>query len=76
MPLRHIQEYLKASGEADFDQCYSLLDNHKTLIEQQLEELTAALDIMKYKLENFQELKDGKFIPEMEQRRNKYWRNR
>ena len=69
MPLRSIQEYIRASAAADYDECYSVLDGHKALIEEQLIDLTAALELMKYKLKNFQELKDGKFIEEMEQRR-------
>ncbi|AIQ27311.1 hypothetical protein P40081_03185 [Paenibacillus sp. FSL P4-0081] len=70
MPLRTIQEYIRASAEEDYEECYSVLDGHKTLIEEQLTELTAALELMKYKLKNFRELKDGRFIAEMEQRRN------
>lgn len=56
MPLRTIQEYIRASAEEDYEECYSVLDRHKTLIEEQLTELTAALELMKYKLKNFREL--------------------
>lgn len=62
MPLRSIQDYIQASSAADYDQCYSVLEEHQRLIEGQLAELTTALELVKYKLNNFQELKDGKFL--------------
>ncbi|WP_340021094.1 MerR family transcriptional regulator [Paenibacillus sp. FSL K6-1096] len=70
MPLRRIQEYIAASAQSDYEACYQVLDGHRMLIEEQLAELTDALELMRYKLKNFQEIKDGRFIAEMERRRD------
>lgn len=69
MPLRRIQEYIAASIQSDYETCYQVLDGHRMLIEEQLTELTDALELMRYKLKNFQEIKDGRFIANMERRR-------
>ncbi|WP_052098339.1 MerR family transcriptional regulator [Paenibacillus stellifer] len=60
MPLRKIREYVQRYDQQDEEQCFSLLDEHRQAIESRLEELTATLELIRYKLDHFQEIKDGK----------------
>ncbi|SFD75414.1 DNA-binding transcriptional regulator, MerR family [Paenibacillus catalpae] len=60
MPLKKVQEYIDAYNQQDEQQCYALLDEHRRLVEAEIAEWTATLDLLKYKLEHFQEIKDGK----------------
>ncbi|MBW7453541.1 MerR family transcriptional regulator [Paenibacillus sepulcri] len=60
MSLKKILEYVTRSKEKDYEECYSILDEHKQHIESQLADMQTTLDILKYKLDNFQALKTGK----------------
>ncbi|MCM3628294.1 MerR family transcriptional regulator [Paenibacillus glycanilyticus] len=60
MPLKKVQDYIDAYNEQDEEQCYSLLDEHRQSVEAEIAEWSATLDLIKYKLEHFQEVKDGK----------------
>lgn len=60
MPLGKIREYVQRYAEMDETQCYALLDEHRQVMERQLAELTTTLELIRYKLEHFQEIKDGK----------------
>ncbi|MRN55490.1 MerR family transcriptional regulator [Paenibacillus sp. LC-T2] len=62
MPLRKINEYMNNSSIKNYEECYSLLNEHKTLIETQMAEMATTLDILKHKLKNFEELKEGNFL--------------
>lgn len=59
MPLKKIQEYVRRYDEQDEEQCYALLDEHRQVIERQIDQLHTTLDLIHYKLEHFQEIKDG-----------------
>ncbi|WP_238357376.1 MerR family transcriptional regulator [Cohnella zeiphila] len=60
MPLKKIQEYIAAYNEQDEEKCYALLDEHRVSVEAEIAEWTATLELLKYKLEHFQEVKDGR----------------
>lgn len=64
MPLRKIREYVQRYAEQDESGCYELLDEHGRAIEAQLAELTETLELIRYKLKHFQQIKDGKFKEE------------
>ncbi|CAG7650488.1 putative HTH-type transcriptional regulator [Paenibacillus solanacearum] len=59
MPLKKILAYVQSYNKQDEDSCYALLDEHRASIECQLTELNTTLQLIKYKLEHFQEIKDG-----------------
>ncbi|MBB3131172.1 DNA-binding transcriptional MerR regulator [Paenibacillus rhizosphaerae] len=59
MPLKNIQEYIKAYDAQDEELCYRLLEEHRIRIEAQMAALNETLQIVKYKLDHFQEIKDG-----------------
>ncbi|GIO56763.1 transcriptional regulator [Paenibacillus sp. SSG-1] len=59
MPLKHIQEYIRAYDDQDEELCYRLLDEHRIRIEAQMAALNETLVLVKYKLDHFQEIKDG-----------------
>jgi DNA-binding transcriptional MerR regulator len=56
MPLKEIERYLTCSAAKDFEGCYRVLYEHKLHIEEQMEDMTAALGKMNYKLEYFQDM--------------------
>ncbi|WP_310188330.1 MerR family transcriptional regulator [Bacillus sp. 3255] len=60
MPLKKILAYVQFYNEQDEDSCYALLDEHRASIEWQLTELNTTLQLIEYKLEHFQEVKDRK----------------
>jgi DNA-binding transcriptional MerR regulator len=60
MPLQKIREYIRRYNEQDETGCYDLLDEHRQSIERQIDELKETLQIIGFKLEHFQEIKDGK----------------
>ncbi|QAY65849.1 MerR family transcriptional regulator [Paenibacillus protaetiae] len=60
MPLKQMEAYVQKYAHKDHEGCYQLLDEHRIRIEQQLEELNETLRIVRYKLEHYQEIKDGK----------------
>lgn len=60
MPLKKIMAYVQSYNQQDEGSCYALLDEHRASIESQLTELNATLQLIRYKLEHFQEIKDGK----------------
>nr|WP_163881057.1 MerR family transcriptional regulator [Paenibacillus favisporus] len=59
MPLKHIQEYIRVYDDQDEELCYRLLDEHRIRIEAQMAALNETLVLVKYKLDHFQEIKDG-----------------
>lgn len=60
MPLKRIREYVQRYAEQDDKGCHALLDVHRQAIERQMAELTKTLELIRYKLDHFQEIKDGK----------------
>lgn len=60
MPLKKIQEYVDFYKDENENKCYEILDEHRQSIEQQIKDLGEVLKILNYKLEHFQEVKDGK----------------
>ncbi|GJM78867.1 hypothetical protein HMSSN139_13630 [Paenibacillus sp. HMSSN-139] len=60
MPLKKIREYIRRYNELDETGCYDLLDEHRQSIERQIDELKETLQIIGFKLEHFQDIKDGK----------------
>ncbi|GGA49099.1 MerR family transcriptional regulator [Paenibacillus physcomitrellae] len=71
MPLKKIQEYIKAYNVQNEEKCYALLDEHRQVVESEIEEWKATLDLLKYKLEHFQEVKDGKLSKGADQHEHK-----
>lgn len=59
MPLKKIMGYVHSYEAQNEAQCYDLLDEHRQAIERQIADLTATLQQIHYKLEHFQEIKDG-----------------
>ena len=60
MPLRRIRAYVERYAEQDEEQCYALLAEHKQSIERQIAEMKETLTLIEYKLQHFQDIKDGK----------------
>jgi DNA-binding transcriptional MerR regulator len=56
MPLKEIKRYMTLTSDLDYDACYHILFEHKGKIEAEIHEMQATLDILKYKLDHFQEL--------------------
>lgn len=56
MPLKEIKKYLILAFSQDYENCYSVLYEHKLKIESQIAEMEATLEIMNYKLDHFREL--------------------
>ncbi|ANS73795.1 transcriptional regulator [Paenibacillus yonginensis] len=71
MPLKKIQEYIEAYNVQNEEKCYALLDEHRQTVESEIEEWKATLDLLKYKLEHFQEVKDGKLSKGADQHEDK-----
>ena len=60
MPFKKIQEYMKFSLAKNDEACKRILEEHKNQITNQLTDLHATLDIINYKITNFQRVKTGK----------------
>ncbi len=56
MPLAEIKKYIDFYAEDYLDECYELLNAHATLVKQQIKEREELLEILIYKLSNFNEL--------------------
>ena len=59
MPLSNIKEYIDFYNQKNFDECYQLLKNHASTIEEQIEERKKVLETIRYKLKNFKDLAGG-----------------
>ncbi|MFS0726760.1 MerR family transcriptional regulator [Paenibacillus sp. 1P07SE] len=59
MPLKKIRNYVNSYNAQDEAQCYALLDEHRQAIETQMADLQETLNLIRYKLEHFQDIKDG-----------------
>lgn len=62
MPLKKIQAYMENSIKEDYDRCYELLDEHKARMETQVSELLSTIEVLKHKLQHFDDLKTGDFL--------------
>lgn len=56
MPLKEIDRYIQFYIDQDYESCYQVLDKHKVEIEEQMAEMSIALEKIKYKLNNFKSL--------------------
>ncbi|MFH5186019.1 MerR family transcriptional regulator [Paenibacillus sp. TAB 01] len=54
MPLKEIERYIAYSIEQNYEACYSVLHEHKKHLQAQLAEMNETLNIINYKLDNFQ----------------------
>lgn len=59
MPLKDIQAYVEAYRRKDESRCIELLDEQRVRVENQMDQLRQTHEIIVYKLEHFQEIKDG-----------------
>lgn len=59
MPLKKIKEYVHYYTLKNDAHCYALLDSHRETIEQRITELNETVEIIRYKLKHFLEIKDG-----------------
>ncbi|MDG0813998.1 MerR family transcriptional regulator [Cohnella rhizosphaerae] len=59
MPLKEIQTYVEAYNRNDETACFDLLDKHRVRVEEQARQLSETLEVIKYKLKHFQDIKDG-----------------
>ncbi|WP_217593932.1 MerR family transcriptional regulator [Cohnella sp. GbtcB17] len=60
MPLKDILAYVEAYDRNDETACFDLLDQHRERVEEQARQLSETLEVIKYKLKHFQDIKDGK----------------
>jgi DNA-binding transcriptional MerR regulator len=56
MPLKDIERYMAMATEQQYESCYEVLHEHKHKIEEQLAEMQATLEMIKYKLNHFQDM--------------------
>ncbi|WP_274648457.1 MerR family transcriptional regulator [Paenibacillus humicola] len=56
MPLKEIERYIMFYKAENYEGCYNVLQEHKIMIEAQISDMLTALDLMKYKIENYKEL--------------------
>jgi DNA-binding transcriptional MerR regulator len=56
MPLKEIDRYIQFYIDQDYERCYQVLDKHKVEIEEQMAEMSVALEKINYKLNNFKSL--------------------
>lgn len=56
MPLKEIDRYIQFYIDQDYENCYEVLHKHKVEIEEQMAEMSMALDKITYKLTNFKSL--------------------
>jgi DNA-binding transcriptional MerR regulator len=56
MPLKEIDRYIQFYIDQDYESCYQVLDKHKVEIEEQMAEMSIALEKINYKLNNFKSL--------------------
>ncbi|MBD2868671.1 MerR family transcriptional regulator [Paenibacillus sp. IB182493] len=67
MPLKKIQSYMDHSSRQEYEVCYAVLKEHASRIESQMADMLATLDILRYKLKHFEELKTGDFLQQHEE---------
>ncbi|RED59242.1 hypothetical protein DFP95_10781 [Cohnella lupini] len=56
MPLREIERYIDFYTTNNYEGCYRVLNEHKSHIQTKMADMAATLDIMNYKLDNFQQI--------------------
>ncbi|MBW7454528.1 MerR family transcriptional regulator [Paenibacillus sepulcri] len=56
MPLKEIERYMTMASDQKYSSCYSVLCEHKLRIESELADMNATLEIMKYKMDHFQDM--------------------
>ncbi|MFC4807898.1 MerR family transcriptional regulator [Paenibacillus sp. GCM10023250] len=56
MPLKEIERYIMFYNAQNYKGCITVLQDHKIMIEEQIADMLTALDMMKYKIANYQEL--------------------
>ncbi|MZQ86789.1 MerR family transcriptional regulator [Paenibacillus sp. 5J-6] len=56
MPLKEIDRYIQFYIDQDYESCYQVLHTHKVEIEEQMAEMSMALEKINYKLTNFKSL--------------------
>lgn len=56
MPLKEIERYIMFYHAQNYKGCYNVLQEHKVMIEEQISDMQTALELMKYKIENYKEL--------------------
>ncbi|WP_274651014.1 MerR family transcriptional regulator [Paenibacillus humicola] len=56
MPLKEIERYMAFAGDRNFEKSYEVLHEHKLRIVAQMAEMNAALEMMNYKLDYYENM--------------------